>query len=266
MTKIPDFAEKSKLFEWLIENKSLLISQKTNQTKHGDVVTFSPVAESEEFTVKAISTGSENPNKIEVVSVINTTNLRDGHGDVHFPGIWSKSIKETKGLYLLEEHKMSFRGIISDEVKASAKTISWKELGFNYDGTTQALVFNTKISKDRNEYMFEQYRTGRVKNHSVGMRYVKIALALDDDRYELEKKEWDKRIGDIVNQEDTIAAGYFWSVTEAKVIEGSAVPMGSNWATPTLSVTDKDIEPLSSTHAGEGKTNPKKTTHYFLTH
>ena len=54
----------------------------------------------------------------------------------------------------------------------------WSELGFNYPGNTQVLIFNAKILKDRNEYMAEQYAKGRVKNHSVGMRYVSLELAM----------------------------------------------------------------------------------------
>jgi hypothetical protein len=36
---------------------------------------------------------------------------------------------------------------------------------------TEALVFNVEIDKDRNDFMFNQYAKGYVKEHSVGMRY-----------------------------------------------------------------------------------------------
>jgi hypothetical protein len=72
-----------------------------------------------------------------------------------------------------------------------------------------------------------------VKNHSVGMQYVKLFLAVNDERYEEEFKVWEKYINLAVNKEVAIEYGYFWAVTEAKVIEGSAVPIGSNTYTPT---------------------------------
>ncbi len=56
------------------------------------------------------------------------------------------------------------------------------------------------------------------------------------------------------NKEEAENQGYFWAVKEAKVLEGSAVPIGSNTATPTLEVkneplkdTRQDKEPEQST-------------------
>ncbi|KKK49589.1 hypothetical protein LCGC14_3133520, partial [marine sediment metagenome] len=42
----------------------------------------------------------------------------------------------------------------------------WSELGFDFEGQTQALVFESTIKKERNEFMFKQYAKGFVKNHS----------------------------------------------------------------------------------------------------
>jgi hypothetical protein len=44
----------------------------------------------------------------------------------------------------------------------------WKDLGFDFEGNTEALVFNVEIDKDRNDFMFNQYAKGYVKEHSVG--------------------------------------------------------------------------------------------------
>ena len=103
--------------------------------------------------------------------------------------------------------------------------------------------------------MFKQYADGNVQNHSVGMRYVKLFLAVNDEDYKEEKSVWDKYYPTIANKEAAAAQGYFWAVTEAKVIEGSAVPIGSNQITPTIEVTEaakdgtsKTIEPSKDTH------------------
>ena len=88
------------------------------------------------------------------------------------------------------------------------------------------------------------------------MRYVKYDLAMNSDNPadKEEKKTWDKYINSVANKETAFEQGYFWAVTEAKVIEGSAVPMGSNFATPTISVGKEPeiestltIEPLENT-------------------
>jgi len=89
------------------------------------------------------------------------------------------------------------------------------------------------------------------------MRYVSLKMAINDDRYEAEKATWDKYIDMVANKEEAELQGYFWAVTEAKVIEGSPVLKGSNYATPTQRVeetkaeagaaTSETIEPAAAT-------------------
>lgn len=252
-TAIPQGLTGKDLFEFLITNKSLLIAEKKYDVKHADAVFVSSTFINERGEiVKANAAVTEDVNTLKVASVINTTNLMDSHSDVHIPGLWKKSLSENKQLYLLEEHKMSFRGIITDEVKGFTKKMSWRDLGLDADGITEALIFHSIIKRSRNEFMFGQYKDGNVKNHSVGMRYVDLALAINDPDYKEEFAIWNKYIDDIVNREEAEAQGFFWPVKEAKCVEGSAVPLGSNWVTPTLDNNMKHIqstekEPLSST-------------------
>ncbi len=252
---VPSFATKKELFDWLRTNKQLLIQQKKYMPKHADPVISDLFQLNEQGDVIKAAINTQqllDLASFKVAAVINTTNYLDSHMDVHLPGIWNKSLKEQKMLYLLQEHMMSFKGIISDNVKASARMISWKELGYKYQGETQALIFDATIDKDRNEYMAEQYAKNRVKNHSVGMRYVKLELAINsENKYDKEEKAvWDKYIDQIVNRDEAEENGYFWAVHEAKILEGSAVPIGSNITTPTLS-----IEPPSGT---QGKHEPPR--------
>ena len=141
----------------------------------------------------------------------------------------------------LQEHEREFDKVISDNALGAVELMTWKSLGFPYNGKTEALVFNSTIQKKRNEFMFNQYSNGWVKNHSVGMRYVKMDLAINSEsEYDKEEKElFDKYYPVIANKEVADERGYFWVVSEAKIIEGSAVVMGSNSATPTLSVENK---------------------------
>ena len=52
-------------------------------------------------------------------------------------------------------------------------------------------------------------------------------------------RDWDKYYPIVANKEVADERGFFWIVSEAKIIEGSAVVMGSNSATPTLSIENK---------------------------
>lgn len=256
MIQIPDFEEKSKLIDFLIENKSALVAQKKSATKKADAIAYSVDLiidrdDKTEWAIKADGPTNNIPSdakQIKVRSIINTTKLFDSHGDVHLDQLWNKSLKESKDFYLVKQHDFNFEGIISDNVKAFTKQIEWHELGINFEGKTQALIFDSIIDKEESPFMFEKYRTGKVKNHSVGMQYVKIELAVNDDRYEKEFGIWEKYFDEIANKEDALRAGYFWAVSEAKIIEGSAVVKGSNWATPTQSIQQTKSEPPSGTH------------------
>jgi len=246
MITIPSL-EKTELIDWLIQNKSALMAQKKAMIKEADAISCNCSLVNDTGAIKAEV--SATATKIKVRSVINTTNLLDSHSDVHIDKLWNKSLKDSKENYLVNQHNFSFEGIISDKVHAFVKTMTWAELGYpQYKGTTQALIYDSVIDKTESPFMFEKYRTGKVKQHSVGMRYVKIEMAVDDERYEKEKEVWDKYIDVIANKEDAEAQGYFWAVTEAKNIEGSAVVRGSNFVTPTQSVSEtKNIEPVTTT-------------------
>ncbi len=256
--------------EEVFKNRDLLITEKRNALKHSDVLTVYKTDESTQ-TTKAVNNISEDINQLNVKLVINTTNIIDSHMDCHIPNIWNKSVKETKLFFLLQEHEMEFEYVIADSVndniKASVEEIEWKKLGFKYQGSTQALVFDATIKKDRNEFMFNQYRKGYVLNHSVGMRYIKIFLCIDstEPMYASEKANWDKYIGYVVNPEVANEKGYFWAVTEASFVEGSAVVKGSNSATPTLSVGKQDNEePLINTHSEEPSDDTQQENKQFF--
>lgn len=242
------FETKEDMFKYIKENKDTLIAQKKFEMKRADAFSYSPTFSfNKESTEKALSNPADllKLDKLNIKTVINTTGLLDSHKDVHIHGLWKKTLSENKQRYLLQEHKMKFDHIISDKVKCYTENISWKELGVSFKGETEALIFDSDIEKSRNPYMFEQYANGYVKNHSVGMVYVKLFLCINSKENYLaeEKDNWDKYIGYVVNNKEAEEIGYFWAVTEAKLIEGSAVPMGSNWVTPTLDITESKIEP-----------------------
>ncbi len=236
--EMPTFTKQKDLLKFLVENKSTLITQKKYYPKYADSIEAAPMTKTtKDSAYKSNEPINDPPGVLETKIIINTTNLMDSHDDVHFPGIWDKSLKENKNIMHLQEHEArKFSHIISDgtDLKAYAESFTWKELGFDWSGKTEALTFESSVRKSRNEYMHDQYAKGYVKNHSVGMNYVRLALAVNDKSYGAEYEIWEKYLDQIVNKEIAEEKGYFWAVREAKVIEGSAVPRGSNYVTPTL--------------------------------
>jgi hypothetical protein len=243
------------------KNRDLIITQKTNAIKHADVVLNYSTPNLD--NVDKSTTNKEgnnviidtvNPTVLNAKLVINTTNLIDSHLDCHIPNIWKKSLQESKQLLLLQEHEMEFDKIIADSLvdkfKAYTQTVSFQSLGFDYQGFTEALIFDVQIKKEVNEFMFNLYKNGRVSQHSVGMRYIKIFMCVNsmESIYTTEKANWDKYYPMVANPDVANEKGYFWAVTEAKVIEGSAVVKGSNHCTPVMEMIEENYnEPLDNT-------------------
>ena len=245
-----EFQSKEELFKALIENKKELVSIKKSSTKNADAVSFGYLNTSIEIDTNKedVQSQMQNPESLNVKVVINTTNFLDSHGDVHVNGIWNKSVKDNVSYLHLQEHEREFDKVITDSAKGYVQSMTWKKLGLPYDGKTEALIFESTIDKKRNEFMLNQYANGWVKNHSVGMRYVQLELAINTEaEYDKEYKAlWDEFYPIIANKENADERGYFWVVKEAKIIEGSAVVMGSNSATPTLE-NKEEIEPSKDT-------------------
>jgi hypothetical protein len=245
---LPEFATDKELFDFIVNNEQTIFTQAKSQIKRADAFHFNSEPLKELNTNK--STPEENQANLlskavlEVKTVINTTNILDSHKDVHIPGIWDKSLKETKSRMLhAQEHKTrEFSKIISSgaDLKSYTKNTTFKDLGYDLEGDTQALMFDSKVRKERNEYMHEQYAKGYVTNHSVGMIYVKMVTCINSEDYPVQKENYDKYAPMVANKEALKGTKYFWAVLEAKAIEGSAVPAGSNSFTPTTSI--KSVE------------------------
>lgn len=240
--KIPEFKTNDELLTYLRENKEDLIYQKKSEFKRADSFCANVVQLKDGVTNKSQNLDED---VIKVRPIINTTLYRDSHKDVHINGLWKKSLSENKRIKHLQEHEMAFNKVIADkdDLKAFTKLYNWRDLGYDVDGKTEALVFDSTVRKSRNPDMFKEYKDGNVDNHSVGMYYVKLSLAIDSDDEDdkVEKAVYDKHIEDIANKEEVKKDKYFWAVYEAKVIEGSAVPMGSNPITPTLEADTKSL-------------------------
>ena len=93
--------------------------------------------------------------------------------------------------------------------------------------------------------MYNQYKDGNVGNHSVGMYYVDIAMAIGmkDKEFKEENDIWDAYYDKIANKEEI--EDFFWAVRQAKVIEGSAVVKGSNIITPVINTEPKSVDTTS---------------------
>lgn len=249
--EIPKFETNKELLKFVFENEKTLIAQKKSAIKHSDGISLIPSLTKNSFSQKSNEININERDEIKVRIVINTTNLVDSHKDLHVNGLWDKTLSESASRLLhVQEHKTSeFDKIISsgENLKAYVEDFTWKQLGYNVAGKTQALMFDSNILKSRNPFMFEQYAKGYVTNHSVGMYYMKLVTCINDENYPVQKENWDKYEPMVVNKE-AIKDNFFWAVLEAKAIEGSAVPLGSNFVTPTLEVKEHEEVVVSKSY------------------
>jgi hypothetical protein len=232
-----DFESIKDLHQALKANKKKVIQAKKGAIKYSDGMSFfvgKKGAEKEEADEKKLEIGDT------IYPVINTINYLDSHMDVHLYGIWKKSVEEQAGkVALIMNHDYKVGKVIAfpEDVVPMIKEMDWRELGRDYEGKTEALIFQSKLTEDSAEIAFKMYRNKRAVQHSVSMEYVKVELAVnsDDEDWKQERANYEKYFPLIVNPEKAIKFGYFWAVQEAKIYrEGSMVLQGSNDATPTL--------------------------------
>lgn len=247
--QFPDmtFATKAEMFDYLAKNADKIIAiKKANiyeSVKKG-------IAETAAFMPKSATTEAVKAKlKMEddmVYPVINTTNYMDSHDDVHFPGLWKKSLQETVGkLYYVADHSLTLNNVIAYPENVSAKTVKmpWSMVGKSYEGETEALIFEIKEDNLVHEKAKEAIEQKRPVQNSVRMRYIKIRFGMNSEAKEhVEYKAYyDAKINEIANKEQVEEQGYFYGVEEAQIVkEGSMVLFGSNDATAVLTPMEEN--------------------------
>lgn len=237
---IPENYTGKQLFDFLVKNETQLRAQKKALPKFTDPIVAAP----EYFNVKektAIKTIigdiAEDAVSLRAKFVGNAANWFDSQEDVLLPDCWKKTISEGAGRLHLKDHTYKLEAEVGDVVNIYSQIISLTELGLVTPGTTQCLIYESDVKKEYDAKVFDKYKRGRINQHSIGLNYVKLFLAINDDDYKEEFATWNKYITQIINREDAEARGFFWAVTEIKLIECSAVLLGANKLTPTLEVS-----------------------------
>jgi hypothetical protein len=239
------FATQKDLFAYLCKNKQAIIDLKKSAIKTADAVSFI-----EDGNVGKAKSNSdylyENDLEKGVLKrtiVANTYNWMDSHDDVHLDGVFTKSIKErAKRIPHLHDHKFELSAKVGNAISISEKQIEWKTLGVDLTGKTTVLLYESEILKEYNEKVYKEYLNDRIDQHSVGMRYINIKLAINDKDYKEEFATWKNYIDKIGNKEYTEKQGFFFAVSEAALLEVSSVLLGSNELTPTLNQPSVDTD------------------------
>tara|TARA_R110000772_G_scaffold125404_1_gene232113 strand:- start:3249 stop:4052 length:804 start_codon:yes stop_codon:yes gene_type:complete len=226
---------KDQLFKQLLDNKDLLIAdkKKTSKTKNVCLGFYNEKT----GAVK----GLPNMEDDYIYPVISNTNYFDSHQDVHLNGSMNKTAKDqNRKVYYVADHNLSVDAVIATpkNVEVMMTTVKWSDLGFKYEGETEALIFKIAKNKIIHEKFLKMVNAGDDLQNSIRMEYVNIAIGINstDEEYKDEKKVYDEVFNQVANKESMSEVGFCWAVRELKLkMEGSAVLFGSNDATPIQS-------------------------------
>ena len=262
---IPEFKSQKELFSYLKSNRKQIIAQKCSmeiKSDDGDNEPFNYGCLS--LRVKDLSFIGKSVTKnkavkedlgneeIEADVVTNMAGWCDSYMDVLIPDCWKRTITE-KGasnkqlIYHLKNHWSDTDSIIGGNVSMSSKWIDLSQFNIESDlDQGQALIGSSTIKKKYDAKCYYLYLDDEIKQHSIGLRYIKIFLCMnsEDEEYTYEKENWDKYYKYVINKDKVDGRGYFWAVTEIKLLEYSAVLYGANELT-TVQATSKGDPPKS---------------------
>lgn len=241
------FASKADLLMYLVQEKESVIAQKKGIEKRaeGGPTGILPVSIEVQKGIKPLYENDKEAGVLKRTIVANTYWWQDSHDDVHLgkgdegeegTAIFSESIKgRASKIFPMDQHKWDLDAKMGRTINLYESGISWRQLGVGRTGMTEALFADVEIMRSKNERRYNDYLNNEIDQHSVGMRYQDIQLAVDDsEEYPNEYKVWQKFIAKIGNRSYTESKGYFFAVGKAQLREYSAVIAGSNELTPTM--------------------------------
>lgn len=254
---LPEDLKGKDLYEYLVANKAQLISKKKSLPIKSDNLTSTVNMISSLTKVigerKADGTADAievDTGKLRVDVVANAAWWCDSYMDVPTDTCYDESI-QVKGIALphINDHIYSSTSHVGDVVAVYKKMVKLKELGLRKNGETSCVCWTTDVRKDYNEKVYMFYKNGKINQHSIGLQYLSIELAINDPEYEKEVDFWNKYIDRIINKDMVIEKGYFWLISKARLIENSCVLFGACELTPTLEVEQltQSTEPVTTT-------------------
>ena len=261
------FKSKEALIAAVVKNKDEIIDTKKSQIFFSEQVANRKLRIKNKAS-KGLETSNEDTDDILKRSIIgNTYFWMDHHDDVHLENTFGQSIKQRGDrIRFYRDHENKVGAKIGRFVSIAQVKVKWRDLGIEKAGETICLIADAEIIKDYDPSAFAQYKNGEIDQHSVGMIYIKIRLAVNNPEYENEYKEYQNHINKIGNREKVDEKGYFWAIYEAKLLEISAVIDGSNEITPTIdNKADEshfiDTEPSKDTQKSKKE---KERKEYYL--
>lgn len=235
---IPENLTGKALVNFLVANKKAIIAKKKSLPIWSDnlicdVETISKIN-------KSGMPPSDDPDIFPVKVSANAAWWCDSYMDVLTDTSYDKTVKEQgTNLPHIADHIYVSTGHVGDVKKVYTQLVKLKDLGINKAGSTTCVIWETDIRESYDKKVFDMYKAGKMNQHSIGLYYKQIELAINDKDSEKEYDFWKKYIDKVINKELPETVGYFWLVNEIQLIENSCVLFGANKLTGTLADGNK---------------------------
>lgn len=228
---IPEFQSKSELHAYLRSNVDKLIKQKKSMPIKSDIFDWGclPVNPKQQIKEDGSSLG---PDEIEVVNIANLSGWADSYMDVCIKDSWKKTIADRAIVYHLKNHNYSTDSIVGKDAELFAKMMGLEYFGITDSTITkaQALMMRSIVPKEYDSKTYYLYRDNQIKQHSIGYWIISLKLCIDSELDEdaAYKSNWDKYYPEVINKEKVDKYGYFFALTEIRILENSCVLFGAN--------------------------------------
>jgi len=276
---VKTFRTQKELFFYLIDENELVISQKKSIVKRAEgglSACFVTDQANEVFVNKAQKPIYENDKEAGILKrtiLANTYWWMDTHSDVHLGrgeesenAIFSESIKgRTNKIFPIDQHNFSLDGRMGKTLDIYEAPVSWRSLGVGKTGMSEGLFAVAQIEQKKNAARYEDYLNDEIDQHSVGMRYIDVQTAVNDEKnFPKEAATYKKYIHKVGNRAAAEKQGFFFAVGKGHVGEYSAVISGSNELTPTIGVSQGSGETEKNEGSGETRKELLEATNKLL--
>lgn len=250
VVRIPEFTSQKDLFSYLRKNADKIIGQKKALPTVTDNLEFG-YSITQPVKTSGKKDSSQQPEMVDgelPVDIIgNMAGWCDSYMDVMIKDNWNKSINDVgasgqKLIYHLKNHGTGYQyttdSVIGRDPVLYTKMIDLSVFPIKTDiKKAQALMMSSTVMEEYDEKCYYLYRDKQIKQHSIGLQHIKIYLCINSTEEEdtMYKENWDKYYPQVINKDKADSRGYFWAVTESRILEVSAVLFGANELTPVAS-------------------------------
>ena len=239
---IPEFKTKSELHAYLRSNVDKLIKQKKSLPIKSDIFEWGCLPVDFKKTIKddGIEMGMD---EIEVNNIANLSGWCDSYMDVCVKDCWNKTIKDKSIVYHLKNHDYSTDDIVGKDAELYTKMFALSYFGIESEiEKSQALMMRSIDQKEYDKKTYYLYRDNQIKQHSIGYWIYQMKLCIDSglDEDAQYKANWDKYYPMVINKDKVDNYGYFWALTEIRILENSCVLFGANEHTGNYSTSENN--------------------------